>query len=413
MSSDPGGASGSKLPQLLVSVLLLGIADSMIGPYLVLFGADEAQLSPVQVGVFMSVIAVSGLAFSTWLGRRYDRSASRAPAFIAVAAPAVGYLALTTTTSYALLLLIAAALLGTGMAAFPQLFTLARTHLDRSAGGAARRGTPALRSVWSLAWAVGPLIGAAVLGWQGYRGLMVLTALAFALVAVPLLLLGATPAAPPRAAAGDAGTRLTRPMLLAAASFTLFHTAMLAGSVALPLYLTRTLERPDRDVGLLFSVCALVEIPAALSLTLLPARVRKQRVILLGMVLFVAYFLLVAASSSMPLLIGTQLARGVAIAVVGALGITYVQDLLPKATGRATALFSNTFTTGSLISGILAGAAAQALGYRAALLLCGGLSAAGCVLLAAARQPPSAADTDLEPSPSPALASRQAEGTNS
>jgi predicted MFS family arabinose efflux permease len=98
---------------------------------------------------------------------------------------------------------------------------------------------------------------------------------------------------------------LTRPLLVAAASFTLFHTAMLFGSVALPLYLTRTLERPNGDVGLLFSVCALVEVPAALSLTLLPARVRKQWVILLGMMLFVAYFLLVAASSSMPLLIGT------------------------------------------------------------------------------------------------------------
>jgi MFS transporter, SET family, sugar efflux transporter len=290
------------------------------------------------------------------------------------------------------------------MAAFPQLFTLARTHLDLSAGGSARRGTPALRSVWSLAWAIGPMIGAAVLAWQGYRGLLVLTALAFALVAVPLLLLGGTPAAPPPTAAGDAGTRLTRPMLLAAASFTLFHTAMLSGSVALPLYLTRTLERPDRDVGLLFSVCALVEVPAALSLTLLPARVRKQWVILPGMVLFVAYFLLVAASSSMPLLVGTQVARGVALAVVGALGITYVQDLLPRATGRATALFANTLTTGSLISGILAGATAQALGYRAALLLCGVLSAVGCVLLAAARQPSSAADTDLEPSASPSLA---------
>jgi MFS transporter, SET family, sugar efflux transporter len=137
MSSGPGSTSGSRLPQLLVSVLLLGIADSMIGPYLVLFGADEAQLSPLQVGVFMSVIALSGLAVSTWLGRRYDRSASRAPAFIALAAPAVGYLALTTTTRYALLLLIAAAFLGAGMAAFPQLLTLARTHLDRSGGGSA------------------------------------------------------------------------------------------------------------------------------------------------------------------------------------------------------------------------------------------------------------------------------------
>jgi MFS transporter, SET family, sugar efflux transporter len=249
-----------------------------------------------------------------------------------------------------------------------------------------------------------------VLAWQGYRGLLVLTAVAFALVAVPLVLLGATPAAPPSAASGAARTRLTRPMLLAAASFTLFHTAMLAGSVVLPLYLTRTLQRPDHDVGLLFSVCALVEVPAALSLTLLPARVRKQWVILLGMGLFVAYFLLVAVSSSMPPLIGTQVARGVALSVVGALGITYVQDLLPRATGRATALFANTFTTGSLISGVLAGATAQALGYRAALLLCGVLSAVGCVLLATAREPRGAADTDLEPTAGPALAKRAAGG---
>jgi MFS transporter, SET family, sugar efflux transporter len=101
-----------------------------------------------------------------------------------------------------------------------------------------------------------------------------------------------------------------------------------------------------------------------LRLMLLPARVRKQRVILLAMVWLVASFLLVAASSTMPMLIGTQLARGVALAVVGALGITYAQDLLPRAPGRATALDANTLTTGSLISGILAGATTQALGYR-------------------------------------------------
>jgi len=121
---------------LLIGVLALGIADSMVGPYLVLFGADRAGLSPLQVGVFMSLVSVSGLALSTWLGRRYDRSASRWPALVAVALPALGYAALTTTTSYAMLLLIAAGLLGAGMAAFPQLFSLARTHLDHYGGDA-------------------------------------------------------------------------------------------------------------------------------------------------------------------------------------------------------------------------------------------------------------------------------------
>jgi SET family sugar efflux transporter-like MFS transporter len=261
---------------------------------------------------------------------------------------------------------------------------------------------------------------------------MMLTALAFALVALPLLLLGRTPlphrAATPdtgdgrtatpdnadaRAATPDTGDgraatpdasdgRVTRAMLVAAASFTLFHTAMLAGSVALPLFVTRTLERSDGDVGLLFSVCALVEIPAALGLLLVPARVSRRGLILAGMVLFTAYFALVAIGSGMPLLIGTQVARGVALAVVGALGITYMQELLPQATGRATTMFANTLTIGSLVSGVLAGATAQAVGYRATLLLCGLLAAVGCVLFAAARPRPAGALTTPEVSPQPA-----------
>ena len=375
------------LVPLVLSVLLLGIADSMIGPYLVLFGADEAGLSPLQVGVFLSLISASGLAVSTWLGRRYDRSASRWPALVAVAAPAAGYLVLTGTTSYPVMLTVAVGLLGAGMAAFPQLFTLARTHLDRVGGAVTRRGTPALRSVWALAWAVGPVVGAVLLAAGGYDRLMQVTALAFVLVGLSLLLLGPTPVPRRDDEPADAG-RTTRTVLLVAASFTLFHTAMLAGSVVLPLYVTRTLQQPDSDVGLLFSVCALVEIPAALATMLLPRRTRVRLLIVLGMLLLAGYFALVAIATGMPLLLGSQVVRGVALAVVSALGITFVQDLMPHATGRATALFANTLTTGSLISGVLAGATAQALGYRPALLVCGALAAAGCVLLAVARPHP-------------------------
>ncbi|WP_432993878.1 sugar efflux transporter [Dactylosporangium sp. CA-233914] len=397
-----GRAVEAKLPHLLVCVLLLGLADSMIGPYLVLFGADRAHLSPLQVGVFLSVIAVSGLFVTPWLGRRYDRGAGRWPALVAVLAPAVGYLALSTTTRYALLLVIGAGLLGAGLAAFSQVFALARTHLDRASGDASRRGTLALRSVFSLAWAIGPILGSAALAWRGYSGLLLLTSLAFALITAPLLLLGATPVTPRTAPPPRTPLRLRRPVLLVAASFTLFNTAMCAGSVALPLYVTRTLARPDQDVGLLASTGALAEIPAALSLILLPARVRQQRVLLLGMLLFVVYFVLVPASSSLPLLIAAQVARGVAIAAVNALGITYIQDLMPEATGRATALFSNAFITASLVSGLVAGATAQALGYRAALLLCALISAAGCVLLISARQVPRELPATANPPPRPA-----------
>jgi MFS transporter, SET family, sugar efflux transporter len=369
---------------LLLSVLALGIADAMIGPYLVLFGTQTAHLSPLQVGVFISLISLSGLAVSTGLGRRYDRSASRWPALVAVSAAAAGYAALTTTTSYPVLLVIGAGLLSAGTAAFPQLFALARTHHDRAGGAASRRRTPALRSAWSLAWAIGPMIGAALLASGGYHRLLLTTALAFILVAAPLLLLGPTPRLHRDEPAHQAERRIPRAMLLAAGSFTCFHTAMLSGSVVLPLYVTGTLHKPDSEVGLLFTVCALVEIPTALATMLLPAGVRKM-VILAGMALFAVYFVLVAAATTVPLLIGTQVARGIALAAVGTLGITYIQDLAPHSPGRATTLFANTLTVGSLVSGVLAGATTQALGFRPALLACAALTVSGCVLLVGAR----------------------------
>jgi MFS transporter, SET family, sugar efflux transporter len=363
----------------------LGVADSITGPYLVLFGADQARLSPLAIGTFVSVTGLSGMVISIWLGRRYDRSPSRRPLLLAVSGSAVGYLLLMQTTSFPLLLVIGAVFLGTGAAAFPQLFALARSHLDQ--GSRTERATPALRSMWSMAWAVGPMVGGAILAAYEFNGLFLAAAICFALVAVPLLPLRvprAVTSIPRDTSRGEPG----RPkwlVPLVVASFALFHTAMFAGSVALPLYVTDELDRPYGDVGLMFSVCAIVEFVAALALTRMPAHVNRERVILLGFLLLLAYFALIAVSSSVWLIVIAQAARGTAISVVLALGITYFHDLLPRQPGRATTMLSNTAVAGSLVAGILAGATAEALGYRAALILCGALCAIGWLLLIAAR----------------------------
>jgi MFS transporter, SET family, sugar efflux transporter len=365
------------LPQLLVGVLLLGVAESMSGPYLVLFGAERAHLSPFAIGVFVSLMAVSGMAVSTWLGRRYDRAPGRAPALWALAGSGLGYALLATTTSYALLLVIAATFLGTGFAAFPQLFALARGALDREASA---RGIPALRSVFSLAWAIGPAAGAAVLAWQGFAGLFLATSLCFGLVALSVLLLAPPPMPPtPPLRASATFTRAPAPAVL---GFGLFYTATFSGSVVLPLYVTGVLDRPARDVGLMFSVCALVEVPASLALMLVPARISRKWMIQIGMGLLVGYFTLIAAGSSIVVLLLAQVVRGLAYSTVSVLGITYFQDLLPDGAGRATTVFANTAIAGSLVSGIIAGATAQAFGYRSALVLCGFIGATGLVLLA-------------------------------
>ena len=58
-------------------VVLLGLADSMTGSNLVLFATNEAGLTPVQLGLLSSVIALGGIVASAVLGRQFDRTPSR------------------------------------------------------------------------------------------------------------------------------------------------------------------------------------------------------------------------------------------------------------------------------------------------------------------------------------------------
>jgi SET family sugar efflux transporter-like MFS transporter len=364
---------------LAAAILLLGIADSMWGSYVVLFAADEAHLGPFQIGVLASATAIGGIAVAWVLGRRFDRRPARRYTIIVTVGCAVAFTILTVTTAFPVFLLLAFTLLGGVGAAFPQLFSLARSVLGD--GPAGHRAAPLLRSVWSLAWAVGPLLGAVVLAHGGYAVLLWSAAAALLLTAAATLLVPKPQARPASSADGEeaGGTPPAWAVVLLTASVTLFFTAMYAGSVALPLFVTRALDRPASSVGILYSVCAAVEVAAALGLAAVPARVGQRLVILGGMLSFVVYFALTVMADGMALLLVGQVFRGVGIAVVGAAGIRFFQELLAPATGRATTLFANASTAGLLVAGVLAGSSVGAFGYVPTLALCGVAAVAGAV----------------------------------
>lgn len=374
---------GRVFAPLAAAVLLLGIADSMVGSYLVLFGVTEAGMSPIQVGVFSSAPAVGGLLVSWLVGRAFDRRPTRAYAVTVMALGGLGLALMTLTRSYPLLIACAAVLLGSQLAAFPQLFAMARLVLGEGAAG--HRSAPLLRSAWSLAWAIGPLIAAAVLTATGFTTILALAA-AILTAASLLVLVGVPRPRPAPAAAAEARSERpagnTRGVVLSTVSVALFFTAMYAGSVVLPLFVTRGLGQSDSAVGVLYSVCAAVEVVVALVLVAVPARVSQAALILGGMAAFVLYFAVTVLASGMALLAVGQVARGAAIAVVGAAGIRYFQDLLAPATGRATTLFANASTTGGLVAGVLGGTAVAAVGYTGTLLLCTGTAAAAAAAFA-------------------------------
>lgn len=368
------------------AVFLLGIADSVAGSYLVLFASDQARLGAVQLGVFVSAPAAGSIIASFVAGRRFDRRPSRLYGAVAALAGATGYVALLLTHSFTVMLIIGVVLLGAVGAAFPQLFALARLRLTGSR--AEDRAAPLLRSGWSLAWAVGPLVGALIVAHGDLN--VVLAVAAGVLVATALVTLGipASPSSAQSRDASDAPAAGSGPgryaLALLAASVALFFTAMYAGSVALPLYVTRTLDRPASDIGLLYSACAIVEVLAAVGLALVPARVSQKLLIVASMVVFAGYFAL-TISGRFELVVTGQFARGIGIAVVGAAGIRYFQDLNRASLGGATTLFANASTTGSLIAGVLAGISNRYLGYTSTLALCGAAAVLAAILFTAAR----------------------------
>ena len=379
------------LGPVAAAVMLLGIADSMANSYIVLYASNTAGLSAVQTGVFVSAAPAGSIVASFLAGRRFDHRPSRVYAVVAALAGAAGYAALLLTSSFPLMLAIGVVLTGAVGAAFPLLFAQARLKLAGSP--LEPRAAPLLRSGWSLSWAIGPLFAALIVSHGGLRPVLAISAGVLVITAVAAAAASVTPG---RRADADGATEApaaSAPSALAlvmlTASVALFFTAMFAGSVALPLFITRAMGRPESDVGLLYSACAAVEVVAAIGLTVMPARISQKWLIVASMVVFAGYFALTVTGRFELVAIG-QLARGIGIAVVGAAGMRYFQDLSGGAVGRATTLFANATTAGGLVAGVLAGLSNHFLGYVGTLALCGAAALVAAVLFAAARDAPRA-----------------------
>ena len=68
---------------LVRASLFVGLGDAVGGSYLTLFMIDKAHLSPLALGVFLTVYSLSGMIISTSFGRWFDRTPSPIPLLLA------------------------------------------------------------------------------------------------------------------------------------------------------------------------------------------------------------------------------------------------------------------------------------------------------------------------------------------
>jgi SET family sugar efflux transporter-like MFS transporter len=365
------------------AILFVGLGDAVAGSYLTLFAVNQAHLSPLALGTFLTVLALSGIIISTAFGCWLDRAPSLMPLFLALFMTVVGYALLTVTNRFLLLLLIAALPLGTAAAGFPQLFALAKGHLDQIGEQTAERGTAMMRATWSVAWAIGPALGALVITFFEFRGVFLTTALCAVLASAIIGL--ARVRATRRTMPADANQTSVHPTIretgFAASSLTFFQMAMFMGSIALPIVVTQKLGGTNGDVGLIFSVCAFLEVLVMLAFVLRPSISGTHRWLSAGFVAFVLYFFVITWAPSVAILLLAQVLRAIGIGIVGYHGISYIQVLMPDRVGSAATLFSNTANAGFLLAGLAAGGWAQLFGYRSMFLACAVLSGLGLLML--------------------------------
>lgn len=360
---------------LFLCMLLQGMAISLSAPFLSIYFTDQLGVSVGMFGIFLAVTLIAGIWISTLIGRRSDLGLNRKRVYLIStlcnALAFSGYLLIKDFTILFIYMIVFTALGAPGM---PQLFAISREAVTKSKFTDHAFANSTLRSAFSLGFITGPLIGTLLIAAVGFKGIFSGTIGVFLLIAIliSLFLKSNSEIKSSTAEVQIKSFRLgqNRNILLSFLILLLMYTAHWTSSLNTALFITNNLGGTTSDVGLVSSICAALEIPFMIMLGLLSAKYSNRILMLCGAILGGAYYLVVILSGSMWQMFVAQILLAVFVAVFSAIGISYIQDLLPSMPGYASTLYSNSSTIGRLIGSLVGGGLASIVGYRYSFVFC-------------------------------------------
>ena len=364
----------------LVAILCATLAEAVAGSYMALLAVEKIGMSPLELSAFLTLSAISGIAATTLFGHMHDRKPILWPLLLSLVAKIIGYALCAVLSETWMLLAVAFVLFGLSNASFALMFAMAKGYLDRVGGETVLRGMASLRMASSLSWAIGPALGAALVAVWSFGGVYIGAAL-LAVLALVVVLASRIKMVPADTAERQKITlNVVRAAAPAVIAMTAFHTVMFMGSNAMSIVVVRELGS-ETDVGLLFSLCAALEVIVMGLFVVRPMTKVSVPLLALGFALFASYFAMALFWPTLLSLYLGQIPRAAAIGILSVVGMAYVQELLPGRAGIASALFGNTMSAGFLLSGLGTGLFAQAFGYWAVFGVCGVLCMAGGAVL--------------------------------
>jgi MFS transporter, SET family, sugar efflux transporter len=356
---------------LLASTLALGMGFSFVSPFMSLWGLTELGLSAWQFGLFMTAMSLSSVGVGLALARFSDTRISRKAILVAGAlAGVLGYAGYAYIRQPWLLVLIAVTLIALASVCFSQLFASVRERYAGEGVLSEEAGVTmgVVRACFSVAWMAGPAIGAALMVRYGFTTLFMGAAGLYL-----LFLLGVIRFVPhqPRTEPVSMAARvpmwrsLRRPDLLACfVAFVLIFAAFAMNMMNLPIAVMQVLGGTGGDLGIIFAVGPVVELPLMLWFGLLAARGHQLRLIRLGAAAGVLYFAFILFAQAPWQVYFIQALAGVVFAIITNVAIVFFQDLLPGQAGLATTVFTNSSQIGNLLGFLGFGFLADAIGSR-------------------------------------------------
>jgi SET family sugar efflux transporter-like MFS transporter len=370
---------------LLVGCVLIGLASSFVMPYMSMFGTLEVGMSLPAFSVYMTSTVLANVLISSLLARWSDRLPSRRLVLLlGGSAGVLGYVGYAMLREVWQLLLVAAVLLGVASLTFSQLFAHARECLDRSEvpSSDAPLYMNGFRMAFAASWTLGPALAALALAALGFRGLF-LCAASFYLGFVAIVyrfVPGASLARTARVGSADAGLA-AQPVVLQSlwnqpnllgwfGAFVLMFAAQSISMSNMSLYVLRELGGTEKDVGIIFGIAPVFEIPCMLYLGLLATRVDSAHLIRAAMALAAVYFGSLALVSAPWHIYPLQLLSAIIVAIISGIAITFFQNKLPGQFGAATNIYMNATRFGSTSGFLMFGSIASRFGHRGAYVAC-------------------------------------------
>ena len=357
-------------PVLFLINFILGLSSSFFAPFSSIFGLDEVKMSNVGFGIFMTITAIGGVTISSYIARLSDTNTSRKKLLMLTSFSGVlGYSLYAFLRSYFALAITGFFVLGVTAGAIPQLWAYARDALKQA--NVPNEETPFIMNIFrmffALSWTVGPALGSWILMKVGFEGLFLFVAAGYFLSFLTIVFLLKDVAKHSFSAKKAPIVRnyVKKPYIFAylAAAF-LLSAATSIHMLNTPQFVTKILHGTEMDVGIIFSVPPIFEVPFMIIIGVLATKINNAILIRSGFAIAFIYFLLFGFVQAPWQIYLIQFLSAAQVSITGGIAISYFQDFIPEAQGIATTLYMNTTQIGSTIGFLLFGVISEVISYR-------------------------------------------------